>query len=100
MRHFHDISNPIHFGWANPDWKIIIAEDRPQKWKFSDPVRFPHLGVWHLKEEPSEYLALKAVWVCVQELHRTWENRDSTLGRHIQAFMCTGSQGKADSLRI
>lgn len=31
----------------------------------------------------------------MQELHRTWENKDSTLRWHMQGFMCTGSQDKA-----
>ena len=32
--------------------------------------------------------------VCVQELHRTGGNRDSTPGEHTQDSMSTGSQGK------
>ena len=39
-------------------------------------------------------MALKASRACAQERHRTEENRDSTLGRHTQAFMCTDSRAK------
>ena len=34
---------------------------------------------------------------CVQELQGTGRNRDSTLERCTQAFMYTGSQGKAET---
>ena len=53
------------------------------------------------EEEPPELLVLLSSRVCVHELHRTGVNRDSTLERCTQAFMCTGSQGKAeDSIGI
>ena len=34
---------------------------------------------------------------CVQELHGTGGNRNPILERCAQAFMCTGSQGKAEA---
>ena len=53
------------------------------------------MGIWHGEKEPLEHLALKASGACVQELHGTGGNRDPTLERCTQGFMCTGSQGKA-----
>ena len=40
-------------------------------------------------------MVLKANGGCAQELHSTRGNGDTTLERHTQAFMSTGSQGKA-----
>ena len=34
---------------------------------------------------------------CAQEFHGPGGNRDPVLERRIQAFMCTGSQGKAEA---
>ena len=39
---------------------------------------------------------LEASRACTQEYHRTGGNRDSALGVCTWAFMCTGSQGKAE----
>ena len=54
-------------------------------------------GVWHWEEEPLKYLALRCSRNCALKLHRTGGNRDSTLESHTQGFMCTGSQGKAET---
>ena len=40
---------------------------------------------------------MRASGACVQELHGTGGNGDSILERHTQGFMCTGSQGKAET---
>ena len=40
---------------------------------------------------------MKASEASVQELHGTGGNGDNILERHTQAFMCTGSQGKAET---
>ena len=42
-------------------------------------------------------LASKASGACVQELHGTGGKGDPILERCKQAFMCTGSQGKAEA---
>ena len=55
------------------------------------------MGIWHGEKEPLEHLALKASGAYVQELHRTGGNRDLILERCTQAFMCTASQGKAET---
>ena len=34
---------------------------------------------------------------CAQKLHMTGGNGDPILERHMQVFMCTGSQGKAET---
>ena len=39
---------------------------------------------------------MKASEAYVQELHGTGESGDPILERHTQAFMCTGSQRKAE----
>ena len=41
--------------------------------------------------------SLKAIGAHVQELHRTGGNRYLILERCTQAFMCIGSQGKAEA---
>ena len=64
----------------------------------SEPyIRSPPLGIRHWEEEPQEHLALRASGACAQELHSTGGNRDSILERCTQAFMCTASQGKAET---
>ena len=50
-----------------------------------------------LGKEPLEDLALKASGACAQELQGTRGNGDPILERCTQAFMCTGSQGKAEA---
>ena len=67
----------------------------------SEPhVRLPSLGVRHQEEEPPEHLNLKASGVWLQELHRTWGERNSTVRRHTKHFMCTTTQRKrSDSVR-
>ena len=40
---------------------------------------------------------IEGQWVCAQELQGTVGNRDFTLEKLTQAFMCTGSQGKAET---
>ena len=47
------------------------------------------------RSEPPEYLALKGNEVWVQELHRTGENRDSTLGGHVRGLRHTGTKDKS-----
>ena len=54
-------------------------------------------GIWLWEQEPLENLALKASGACAQELHGTGGNRDLILERCTQAFMCTASQGKAET---
>lgn len=54
--------------------------------------------MWHWKDT-LEYLALRGRGACVQQLYRTWRNGDSTLERRTQAFMGSGSQGKAEILK-
>ena len=53
--------------------------------------------MWHWEKEPPERLAPKASGACVQELHRTGGNGEPILERCTQAFMCTGSEGKAET---
>ena len=55
------------------------------------------LGNLALGEEPLENLTLKASGACEQELHGSGGNGDPTLERRTQDFMCTGSQGKAET---
>ena len=52
--------------------------------------------IWLWEREPPEHLALKTSGACVEELHGTEVDRDPILERCTQAFMCTGSQGKAE----
>ena len=54
-------------------------------------------GVWQWEEKPTENLVLRTSGAYVQELHRTKGKRYSALGGHMQAFMCTWSQGKAET---
>ena len=54
-------------------------------------------GIWHWEKEPLKHFALKASGACVQEFHRTGENRDPILEWHTQVFMCMGSWGKAEA---
>ena len=56
------------------------------------------LGIWDWKEEPPEHVALKASGACAQELHGTGDKGDPVLERCTGAFMCTGSQSKAEAL--
>ena len=60
-------------------------------------AKSPHLGIWHWEKESPEHLALKASGACVQELYGTGGSRDPILERYTQAFMYTGSQGKAET---
>ena len=46
------------------------------------------------EEKYLEHLALKASRTCTQEFHQTGGNGDSTLERHTQVSMCTGSRAK------
>jgi len=54
-------------------------------------------GDRHWEKEPLEHLALQAQGACAQKLHMTGGNGDPILERHMQVFMCTGSQGKAET---
>jgi len=89
----HGRSNPIPPAWAAHKLeKNSISEAFPQE--TSEPhSRCLSQGVWHGKEEPLGHMTLKASEACVQELHRTGGDRNSTPGGCTQAFMCTGSQG-------
>ena len=55
------------------------------------------MGIWHWEKEPPEYLALKATGACARERHETEGNGDPILERCMWAFVCTGSQGKAEA---
>ena len=83
-------------GWPT-DWKASILQRFIHGSEYSEPHdRFSCLGIWH-QEETLEHLVLRASWAYVQEHYMTWGNIDSTLERYTQAFMCTGSQGKAET---
>ena len=53
-------------------------------------------GDLELGEKVPEHLALKARGACAQEVHGTGRKGDPILEMCTQAFMCTGSQDKAE----
>ena len=79
------------------NWKIIILQKFSHRGKsLQHHVRFPSLGIRHQGDEPPEHLTLQATTVWVQEeLDRTGENRDSSLGGSTHGFMCFKIEGKA-----
>ena len=89
---------PYPLGVKLTDWKITISQKLFLRSESSEiHIRFPKPEAWHREEEPSEHLALKASRACSQEHYRTGGNEDSTLERCTKDFVCTGSQGKAES---
>ena len=62
------------------------------------PCQVPMPGDLALGGGAPEHLVLRASGACTQELHRPGGNADSTLERHAQVFMCTGSEDKAETL--
>ena len=90
-------ATPYPLGGQPTDWKVTILQRLTHGSESSEThVMFPFLGIWHWEEEPSEHLALRASGAFAQELYRTGENEESTLEKCTQAFVCTGSQGKAE----
>ena len=86
-------------GGQPTDWKVILSLRLIHGSKSSEPhVRFPCLGIWHWEKELPEHLVLRASVACTQKLHGTGGNGDSTCKRHTHAFLCTGSQGKVETL--
>ena len=82
--------------WGPTNCRIIIFQKFSHRNESSEPhIRLLSLGVWHQEKDPPEHLALKGRGTWLQELHRTGGNRDSTLGRCIQTFMHTKTQGKS-----
>ena len=88
---------PTH--WVGgPQTKVTVLQRLTHGSESSEPhARSPHLGIWHWEQEPLEHLSLRATGDCAQEFHGTGENGDSTLEKCTQAFMCIGSQGKAET---
>ena len=92
------ISNPIPTGWAAHRLESNCITDTHHRSESSEPhVRSPCLGIWHWEKESLEHLELKASGACAQECHGTGGNKEPILERHTQIFMCTGSQGKAET---
>ena len=80
---YNPIPHPASRGPRN--WRTIILQKLPHRSESSEPhVRLPILGSWHWEDEPPKHLALKASRVCLQELHRTGGNKDSTREGHFQ----------------
>ena len=89
---------PYPPGGQPTDWKVTVSQRLTYRSENSEfHIRSPHLGIWNLEKKPLEHLALRAIRACAQELHRTGGNRNPILERCTQAFMCTGSQGKAET---
>ena len=77
--------------------KELLSQRLTYRSESSEPhIGSPRLGIWHWEKEPPEHLALKANGACAQEFHGTGENGDPIFERRTQAFMCTGSQSKAE----
>lgn len=84
-------------GGRPTDCRVTTSMMLTHRSERSEPhTTFPHLGVWHREEEPLEHLALGASGACEQELHGPGGDRDPTLEWGTQAFVCTGSQGRAE----
>ena len=85
---------------SSTDWKLTGSQRLTYRSESSEPhIKPSHVGDAAQGERAPEHLALKASGACVQELHRTGENRDSILKRHTQTVACTESQGKANAPR-
>ena len=79
---------PYKLGRWPTNWKIIISQRFSHRTEHSEPhIRLPSLRVWRQEEEPQEHSALKANRSWLQELHRTRENRNATLGGHTESHV-------------
>ena len=76
--------------------KMIIPQKLSHRSGSSEPrVRLPSLGDQQRVEYP-ENLALKARRVWLKDFHRTWGNRNSTLGKYIKSHVYEDSGEKSN----
>ena len=84
-------------GGKPTDWKVTVSQRLTYRSESSEPHIKSHAWGSGTGRKPPEHLALKASRACAQELHGTRGNGDPILERNTQAFMYSGSQGKAES---
>lgn len=64
------------------------------------PIKqLPRLGFLHQKDEPLEFIALKASRAIFWESQRAMGNRDSILKEHTPNFTSSGTLGKSNNLK-
>ena len=76
------------------NWKIIILPRFSHKNERSEPhAKLSSLGLWYQKEEPLEYLALKASKAWLQD----WGKQTSILEGTHKVLYTLGPEGKEET---
>ena len=84
-------SNPILASWVTHKLENNNTKVLPQLWRFWAPWQASQPG------DPAKGLEIPRESVFeswLKDFHRTWGNRDSTLGVHKLNVVCTKTQGK------